>query len=57
MWIILDGADQNGFPMFSIQPLNGIVEVAGKLDYETKSEYVLNISATDGYNTGYGLVS
>lgn len=51
------GADYNDFPMFSIHPNDGVVQVAGKLDYESKSQYNLNISVTDGYNTVYTGVS
>lgn len=50
---LADGAEYQGFPMFSIHPQDGLVMVAGKLDYETKSEYTLNISATDGENFAY----
>ena len=43
--------------MFTIQSELGMVTVAGNLDYETKSEYNLNISATDGESVAYCSVS
>ena len=52
-----DGAESGGFPMFTIQSELGMVTVAGNLDYETKSEYNLNISATDGESVAYCSVS
>ena len=50
------GGNYNSYPMFSIQPLSGVIQVAGNLDYETKSEYNLNISVTDGTHTQYKMV-
>ena len=55
--IFTDGAESEGFPMFTIQSELGMVTVAGNLDYETKSEYNLNISATDGESVAYCSVS
>ena len=52
-----DGVESEGFPMFTIQSELGMVTVAGNLDYETKSEYNLNISATDGESVAYCSVS
>ena len=43
--------------MFTIQSELGMVTVAGNLDYETKSEYNLNKSATDGESVAYCSVS
>lgn len=48
LFFTLDGGEYNGYPMFMIDPKEGIVQVAGRLDYESKSEYNLNISVTDG---------
>ena len=55
--IFTDGAESGEFPMFTIQSELGMVTVAGNLDYETKSEYNLNISATDGESVAYCSVS
>ena len=37
---------------FRIDPVSGILFVAGKLDAETKARYTLTVSAVDGGNVG-----
>lgn len=53
---LLGGGDYDSYPMFIIQPTSGLIQVAGNLDYESKSEYNLRISVTDGTHTVYHMV-
>ena len=43
-------ASGNNGNKFRIEPSVGIIEVAGKLDYETQKSYVLKVAASDSYN-------
>lgn len=47
----------NNDEIFLMNPTSGAITLAENLDYETKTDYVLQVNVTDGTNTASGIVT
>ena len=53
-YLITAGNDEN---KFSINSTTGVISLIANLDFETTTQYILQISVTDGVNTGTGNIT
>lgn len=49
-YAILKGRDSDGYGLFSIDPVTGVIKTKESLDHEERSIYRLAVAATDGGN-------